>query len=232
MTLAIRMALGCIAALAVSAAAYAQPIAGVTYTYDLSQADPGTGIFTTFLSDPAAQDPTNTKLTDGELGDDMNVSDVMAGCCRFNNGTWIVVQNGGFGGAPQPKIDVTLPGTFSLASVQLTYLVEDPSFIYAPQPQTGINALTVSGAGFSEFTNDFNPIFGTGGDSGTGVVERRSATVLLGGVSASQLSIDVRTPFTFIALGELIVNQVPEPATWCLCGLGTFAIFAMRRRLR
>lgn len=213
------------ASLAIVTAVSAGPIAGITYTYDLSQADPGTGIFTTFHADPNSQDPTNTKLTDGNLGDDVTPS---GGGAIFDNGTWSVVQNGGFGGAPQPMIDVVLPGTFLLESVEVFYLVEDPVGIYAPQPQTGIDAVTVFGAGFSEFSNNVIPIFGPGGDSGTGVIERRSIVVSLNGVSASSLSIDVRTPFTFIALGEIVVNEVPEPASFALLSAG--GLLLLRRR--
>ena len=225
---------------AFAAAAHAGPIiTGVTYAYDLSMADPGTGILTTFHDAATSQDPDLTKLTDGEPGSEVGVGEPPT---LFTNGTWVGVQNGGFGGAPQPKVDFDLGGTFILESVEVTYLVEDPSFIYAPQPIPDgaggnlFDAITVftstDGVSFDPAgaSNDFNPIFGEGGDSGTGVRERRSVLVDLGGVQASHLNIDVRTPFTFIFLGEVTIRQVPEPASLGLLGIGALTLLARRRR--
>ncbi len=213
--------------------ALANPVAGTTYTYDLSEADPGTGIFTEAIVDtedfiapatPPTVDPSlwaalpgQGILTDGDLGsllgwDDPNPS------ATFPNGTFAGFRSDGFGGAPRPKIDIDLGGTYDLNSITLHYLVEDAQFIYAPQPISDgeggflFDAFTVSGstdgANFSELgsTNGFNPIFGPGGDSGSGALDIRTATIDLTGNTASYLSLDLRTPFTFLVLSEYVVD--------------------------
>jgi hypothetical protein len=208
-------------------------VAGVTYTYDLSQADPGTGIFTTVHPDADdADDDTDLaaittfgRLTDGDLGSLTPVPTAV-----FPNGSYAGFRNDGFGGAPQPKIDIDLKGTYSLNSLTLYALIEPASTIFAPQPQTGIDALTVSGSTdgttFSVlgFSNGFPAI-----DFGD-PTQVTSATVDLGGAAVSHLSVDVRTPFTFIFLSEFTIDAVPEPATLCLACLGILPLMRCRRR--
>ncbi|MEX2170924.1 MAG: PEP-CTERM sorting domain-containing protein [Pirellulales bacterium] len=198
----------------------------MTYTYDLSQSDPFTGFFTAPHPEAAADDTDDATdstavtsrglLTDGDFGSDV-IGDPNLGCCRFNNTTYAGFRNDGIGGAPQPKIDVDLGGTFNLNSFTLHYLVEDRPSIYSPQQISNsqgmeFNALTVSGStdgeNFSEFgfTNDFVPVFGPGGDVGTDVSEVRIATIDLTGSTASHVSIDIRTPWSWIFLSEIVVD--------------------------
>jgi hypothetical protein len=219
-------------AIVLSAIASADPIGGMTYTYDLSQPDGdpgsgGTGILTTPHGDPRANDTVDNSdltavtsagdLTDGNLGSLATVG-FGSQMVVFANGTYAGFQNGGFGGAHQPKIDVTLGGTYLVDTLTLYYLVEDSTSIYAPQPVPDgsggnlFDALSVSGSSdgvnFTTlgFTNDFIPVFGLGGDFGSGLTEVRSATISLGGSLATHLSVDVHTPYTFIFLSEIVVD--------------------------
>lgn len=224
----------CVAALLLGQAnALANPVTDTTYTYDLSEADPGTGIFTEAIVDaedfvvPGTPQATNPPLwatlpglgilNDGDVGsllgwDDPNPS------ATFPNGTFAGFRNDGFGGAPRPKIDIDLGGTYDLNSVTLHYLVEDAQFIYSPQPISDgeggflFDAFTVSGSTdgtiFTELgsTNSFNPLIGPGGDSGSGALEIRIATIDLTGSTASHLSLDLRTGYSFLVFSEYVVD--------------------------
>jgi hypothetical protein len=214
--------------------ARAQPIAGMTYTYDLSTEDIDPGGFAVFVrpyADPGdtandTLDDSNKaaitsrgRLTDGELGS-MALSGV--DCCLFNNGTYAGFRGDpGIGLAPKPKINVDLGGDYALDSFTLHYLVEDQPSIYSPRRVPDNNdpiqfdALTVygstNGVDFTKlgFSNDTNPVFGLNGDYGSGVRERRSLTIQLGGAHATNLMIDVRSPWTYTFLGEFVVNGSP-----------------------
>ena len=211
----------------VGTAVAADPITGFTYTYDLSMADPFTGFFTAPHPDVPANDTDNASdpaavtskgvLADGDLGDPV-FTNPPAGCCLFNNGTYAGFRNDGAGGAPQPKIDIDLGGTFQLNSFTLHYLVEDRPSIYAPQPIRNMagdimfNAVTVSGSTDGEtyaplgFDNDFVPVFGPDGDFGSGAAEIRTSMIDLMGATASHLSIDIRTPWSWIFLSEIVLD--------------------------
>jgi hypothetical protein len=214
-------------ALLIAAPVAADPITGFTYTYDLSMADPFTGFFTTPHPDVPANDTDNASdpaavtskgvLADGDLGDPV-FTNPSGGCCLFNNGTYAGFRNDGAGGAPQPKIDIDLGGTFQLSSFTLHYLVEDRPSIYAPQPIRNMagdimfNAVTVSGSTDGEtftplgFDNDFVPVFGPDGDFGSGAAEIRTSMIDLMGANASHLSVDIRTPWSWIFLSEIVLD--------------------------
>ena len=74
------------------------------------------------------------------------------------------------------------------------------------------NGLTVSGSTDGEnfiplgFYNDFVPVFGPDGDFGSGAAEIRTATFSLNDAMASHLSVDIRTPWSWIFLSELVVD--------------------------
>lgn len=194
--------------------ARAAPIAGMTYVYDLSRCDPNTTICTT--PHASADDTTMLSiLTDGNLG---SLVPLEGGTVVFNNGTYAGFRNDGFGGASQPGITIDLHGSYTLNSFVLHYLVEDGPAIYAPQPIPNgsggflFDALTVydysdgaQGARLGS-TNEFVPVFGLNGDFGSGATEVRTATINLGGVSASKLFVDVHTPYSFIFLSEIVVD--------------------------
>jgi hypothetical protein len=216
-----------LAAMLLGTAVAADPITGFTYTYDLSMADPFTGFFTAPHPDVPANDTDNASdptavtskgmLADGNLGDP-EFTNPVAGCCLFNNGTFAGFRNDGAGGAPQPKIDIDLGGTFGLNSLTLHYLVEDRPSIYSPQPIRNMagdimfNAVTVSGSTDGEtftqlgFDNEFVPVFGPDGDAGSGAADIRTSTIELMGASATHLSVDIRTPWSFIFLSEIVLD--------------------------
>jgi hypothetical protein len=215
------------AALVIAAPAVADPITGFTYTYDFSMADPFTGFFTAPHPEVPANDTDNASdpaavtskgvLADGDLGDP-EFTNPPGGCCLYNNGTFAGFRNDGAGGAPQPKIDIDLGGTFQLNSFTLHYLVEDRPFVYAPQPIRNTagdivyNAVTVSGSTDGEtftplgFDNDFVPVFGPDGDNGSGAAEIRTSMIDLMGATASHLSVDIRTPWSWIFLSEIVLD--------------------------
>jgi hypothetical protein len=220
--------IACLAILLGAVSASADPITGMTYTYDLSEEDVFIGNYYTTphpevpandtddASDPSAITSKGV-LTDGDFGSLVFTGPPGFGCCLYNNGTYAGFRLDG-GRVPQPKIDVDLGGTYTLNSFTLHYLVEDRPSIYAPQPVMNEggpilwHGLTVSGnsdgENFTElgFTDDFVPVFGPGGDNGTDVAEVRTATIDLNGETATHLSIDVRTPWSWIFLSEIVVD--------------------------
>jgi hypothetical protein len=213
--------------------AHAQPITGTTYTYDLSTEDVDPGGFPVLVrpymdaGDTAndTMDASNQsaitsrgKLTDGQLGSTL-LSDPNSGCCLFNNGTYAGFRGDpGIGLAPKPKINVNLGGEYALDSFTLHYLVEDQPSIYSPRRVPDNNdpimfdAVTVfgstNGVDFTKlgFSNDTNPVFGLDGDFGSGAREVRSLSIPLNGGHATHLMIDVRSPWTYIFLGEFVVT--------------------------
>ncbi len=216
-----------------AASASAAPITGMTYTYDLSTQDVDPGGFMGYYVRPHAfadddivdssdrsRITTAGMLTDGNFGSLNKVPFSFPSMVIFANGTYAGFRGEpGIGHAPKPKIDIDLGGTYGLTSLTLYYLVEDPTSIYSPRPvpddptqPTLFNALTVYGStdgiDFTSlgFTNDFNPVFGPDGDVGSGAKEVRTATIDLTGSTASHLSVDVRTPYTYIFLSELVVD--------------------------
>jgi len=222
-----RCAIFSAAVLLTVATALADPITGLTYTYDLSQPDPFSGVFTMPHPDEPANDTVDATdpaavtskgvLVDMNLGS-LEFTNPATGCCLFNNGTYAGFRNDGAGGASQPKIDIDLGGLYMLTSFTLHYLVEDRPSIYAPQPVKDTagnilyNGLTVSGStngeDFTElgFYNDFKPVFGPDGDFGTDAAEVRTATIDLTGTTASHISVDIHTPWSWIFLSEVVIE--------------------------
>lgn len=227
-------------ALLCTAMAGAVPLTGLSYTYDLSAPDVDPGGFETFVVPHAFADDdivnnsdlikitTAGLLTDGNLGSLTKVPFGFPPLVIFANGTYAGFRSDlGIGHAPQPKIDIDLGGRFELNSFTLYYLVEDSTSIYSPRPvpdtsppaaDPDFDALTVygstNGVNFASLalSNDFHPLFGLDGDVGSGAEEVRSVTLSLAGATASHLSIDVRTPWAFIFLSELIVDGAPVAA--------------------
>ncbi len=227
-----------------SAFALGTPIAGVTYHYNpplLANPDDGNGEWTWNF---AGKDLTETKLTDGVFGSLAHIpaSEPVA----FTNGTWVGYNNDtAFEG--HPRVDLNLGGLHQVRSVAVQYLIEAPPFIFAPQPCPasdpncfgGVDAMTVSGSidGLVyvplQASNDFEPIFGPTGSIDMNTVDERTAVFDFSplGVPASHIRVDVRSPFTWIFLGEITVGEVPEPATILLLGVSLVGLaFAVRRR--
>lgn len=247
------MKCGCCRMLAVTALALwtatafaaGAPIAGVTYHYNpplLPNPDDGNGEWTWNF---AGKDLTETKLTDGILGSLAHIpaSEPVA----FTNGTWVGYNNDtAFEG--HPRVDFDLGGMYQVQSVEVQYLIEAPPFIFAPQACSaddpdcfgGVDALTVSGStdgvNYSSLgmSNAFEPIFGPTGSVALGTVDARTAVIDMGpgGVAASHIRVDVRTPYTWILLGEVTINQVPEPTAMSLLGIGLVGVTSRLRRRR
>ena len=220
--------------LVITAPAQAAPIAVAGYTYDFSQTDDVGGAT---VIHPFATDPGNTLLTDGDLG---SLALVPFGIqnVAFPNGTWVGFTNHGSGNAYQPRVELDLGGTFNIDTVQVSYLVEDEASIYAPNIVTAVdpntlevitvhNALTVAtspdGTTFTDaaFTNDFVL---QADDAAAGSFEQRTATVSLGGASASHVSIEIHTPWSFIFLGEITITEGAAPLVGDLDGDGFVGI--------
>lgn len=234
-------AIACLVLVAISATAYATPIAGVTYDYNpalLPNPDDGNGEWTWNF---AGKDLTQTRLTDGVLG----TLDILPGeTVAFSNGTWSGYFAGD-GGVGHPRVDLDLGGTYQVKSVEVQYLIEASPFIFAPQPvdfeSDGVidaNAMSIFGSsdGISYnpigTSNAFEPIFGPAGSIALGTRDARTAVIDFGpaGVAATHIRVDVRTPFNWIFLGEITVNQVPEPAALGLIGPGLMGLLVARRR--
>jgi PEP-CTERM motif len=226
-------ALGVVAGVGSPAQAAPIPVAG--YTYDFSQTD---AIGGATVIHPFATDPSNALLTDGDLG---SLALVPFGIqmVAFPNGTWVGFTNHGFGDAYQPRVIIDLGGTFNVDQVQVSYLLEDESSVYAPEvynlynEQTGEilgilqNAMTVQtstdGINFTEaaVTNDFTPTVDL---VGTNILEQRTKTVSLGGVSASYVAVEIHTPQSFIFLSEIEVTEGAPPLVGDLDGDGFVGI--------
>jgi len=152
----------------------------------------------------SALDPGNTILTDGATG---SLTDGPGSA--FANGTWVGFSNNSAEGGPQPRVVLDLGGVFDVDSVEVFYLVSATPFIFAPQPVPGVaDAITVEtssdGVNFSAVASSNN--FATiAEDQAISAFEVRSVVLDLGGISASHIAIDVRTPFTFTFLGEVKV---------------------------
>lgn len=192
-------------------AASAAAIPGVTYTYD-----PSTSPYNGLVGPD-----TGGQLTDGIHGS--LVPDALVDpLAAFRNGTWVgFTENGATN--PQPGVIMDLGGTYNVGSVEIEFLIEPGPAIFAPQTPTGEHALTIlDGATVLETFDAFPAI-----DWGQ-APEVFTATVPLGGVSLSGLTVDVRSPYDHIFVSEITVNEVPEPASLALTGIG--GLLLLRRR--
>lgn len=234
-------AIVCLVLVALFTPANAMPLAGVTYDYNpalLPNPDDGNGEWTWNF---AGKDLTQTKLADGVLG----TLDILPGeTVAFSNGTW-AGYFAGDGGVGHPRVDLDLGGTYQVKSVEVQYLIEASPFIFAPQPvdfesdgMVDANAMSIFGstAGIDYnpigASNAFEPIFGPAGSIALGTRAARTAVFEFGpaGVTASHLRVDIRTPFNWIFLGEITVNQVPEPAALGLLSSGLLGLLFVERR--
>lgn len=202
----------CVAA-ALGVSASAAPIAGVTYTYV-----PGTSPFNGFAPDAGGQ------LTDGIHGS-LTPDPLVDPLAAFRNGTWVGFTENGAAN-PQPGVDLNLGGTHQVQSVEVEILIEPGPFIFAPQTPTGGHAVTIlDGATVLATFDGFPAIdFGASPSIETAVIDLGP-----GGVSLSNLVVDVRTPFDHVFVSEITVNEVPEPASLTLMGLGGLAMLRRRR---
>jgi hypothetical protein len=155
---------------------------------------------------PSAGDPTLSRLTDGNDG---SLQDGVGSA--FANGTWVGFGDNGPSGGPQPGIVLDLGGLQAVESVEVTYLVDASSFIFSPQAIPGVtDALSIltstDGTTFASqsSTSDFVE-WST--DLSNEAFEVRTITLALSGIAATHLKLDVRTPNTWIFLGEIRVFE-------------------------
>ncbi|MEZ6191609.1 MAG: PEP-CTERM sorting domain-containing protein [Phycisphaerales bacterium] len=210
MKMASKVMAASVIALGIGTAAHAAPIAGVTYTYDAS-----TSPFNGFAPDAGGQ------LTDGVHGS-LTPDPLVDPLAAFRNGTWVGFTENGAAN-PQPGVNLDLGGTYNVDSVEIEFLIEPGPFIFAPQTPTGGNALSILSGITVLNTFDVFPAIDFGQQP-----EIFTAVVPLGGVSLSALTVDVRSPYDHIFVAEITVNEVPEPASLGLLGLGGLAM--IRRR--
>ena len=105
-----------------------------------------------------------------------------------------------------------------LASVAITYLVDDEAKVHAP------DAVVVSFSdGGSPFGDDIASFdFDNSDDNATdpvGIGAIRTLTVDLGGVSADKVRLDFLNDFEWTGIMEVSFTPVPEPSTWLLAAL-------------
>jgi hypothetical protein len=172
-------------------------------------------------SDPGENGSTVKRLTDGVVGPWSFVNQVTVGYQHNPPGTSATAI---------PMVDLDLGGTHQVKSVEVNYIIDHLSFIFAPQTHMEILGST-DGINFSQigFKNDFPTVAESQAAMTTGV-----QSVVFdfgpGGTSASHIRVDTRTWATFFFMSEISVNQVPEPASISFLGLAAVSLIAVRRR--
>jgi len=173
-------------------------------------------------TDPNEDGQTVKRLTDG-----------VTGPWSFLNLASVGFQHNppGTSTTPVPMVDLDLGGTYRIGSVDVNYIIDHVSGIFAPQTSMEILGST-DGTNFSPigFKNDFPTVAESQAAMTTGV---QSALFDFGpgGAVASHLRLDVRTWATFYFMTEITVDAIPEPASTSLLGVGLVgSCLASRRR--
>jgi len=200
----------------VAASASAQSIPVSSYTYQ----NP-TEWALHWSSDPNENGSTVKRLTDGVVGP-----------WSFSNQVTVGYQHNppGTDATAIPMVDLNLGGTHQVQSVEVNYIIDHVSFIFAPQTHMEILG-SADGTNFSQigFKNDFPTVEESQAAMTTGV-----QSVVFdfgpGGTTASHIRVDVRTWATFFFMSEITVNQVPEPASVSLLGLAAVSLMGIRWR--
>jgi hypothetical protein len=213
----LRFAVAIVGYCLLSASASAQPIPVISYTYQ----NPMEWALH-FSSDPGENGQTVKRLTDGVVGP-----------WSFSNQVTVGYQHNppGTSETAIPMVDLNLGGTHQVRSVEVNYIIDHASFIFAPQTHMEILGST-DGTNFSQigFKNDFPTVEQSQAAMTTGI-----QSVVFdfgpGGTTASHIRVDTRTWATFMFLSEITVNAVPEPAATTLTGMAVLLLPAFRRRV-
>ena len=197
----------------------------ISYAYETNAAiahgPPGGGV----LGDPA-----RTKFIDG-VADNINW---LTGVDQ-----WVGVQDPAFVPAnlagdtelPQPRVEFSFASAQPLASVKITYLVDDEAKIVAPD--SVVASFSNSGSAFGDEVVSFG--FDNSDDLDADLADGaiRMLTLDLGGITADKVRLDFFNDFEWTAIGEVQFTAVPEPSTGALLAVGaTAAAIALRRRRR
>jgi hypothetical protein len=200
-----------------AASVVAAPIAVNSYTYQ----NPSEWALH-WSSDPNENGSTVKRLTDGVVGP-----------WSFSNQVTVGYQHNPPGTAETaiPMVDLNLGGTHQVKSLEVNYIIDHVSFIFAPQTHMEILGST-DGLNFSRigFKNDFPTVEQSQAAMTTGI---QSVVFDFGplGTTASHIRIDTRTWATFFFMSEITVNAIPEPVSAMLLACGLFgACIATRRR--
>ena len=200
-----------------AASMFAAPIAVNSYAYQ----NPSEWAFH-WSTDPNENGTTVKRLTDGVTGPWSFVNQATVGYQHNPPGTSETAI---------PMVDLNLGGTFEVKSLEVNYIIDHVSFIFAPQTHMEILGST-DGTNFSRigFKNDFPTVAESQAAQTTGV---QSVVFDFGpsGTTASHIRVDTRTWATFFFMSEITVNQVPEPVTVISLGFGLLgACLAFRSR--
>ncbi|MEX2170925.1 MAG: PEP-CTERM sorting domain-containing protein [Pirellulales bacterium] len=203
-----------------AASASAAPIAVDSYVYQ----NPAEWALH-WSSDPNENGQTVKRLTDGVVGPWSFANQVAVGYQHNPPGT---------SADAIPMVDLDLGGTFQVESLEVNYIIDYVSGIFAPQ--IGMDILgSTDGTNFSLIGSkvvgvDFPTVAQSQAAQHTGV---QSAVFDFGpgGTTATHIRVDVRTWATFFFMSEITVNAVPEPSSIALLGLGLMGFcLAVRHR--
>jgi hypothetical protein len=205
-----------------AASASAAPIAVDSYVYQ----NPAEWSLH-WSTDPNEDGQTVKRLIDGVVGPWSFVNQVTVG---YQHGSPFP----GTSADAIPMVDLDLGGTFGVESLEVNYIIDYVSGIFAPQ--IGMTVLgSTDGTNFSLIGSkvvgvDFPTVAESQAAQTTGV----QSTVFdfgPGGTTASHIRVDVRTWATFFFMSEITVNAVPEPSSVALIGIGLIgSCIAVRRR--
>lgn len=118
---------------------------------------------------------------------------------------------------PKPGVIIDLGDVYDLESITIYYMVRQGSGVYAPDTLD----ITIDDVALPQIT-DFDH---SNWEAGNAV---RSVTIDLTGYSGQSIYLDFRNTGQWLGLAEIVVNAVPEPASFALIALG--GLLMLKRR--
>jgi hypothetical protein len=205
------------------------PLPPISYVYEsnsaVAHAPPGGGVL---------GDPGRTKLIDGAASNTnwLNPPDQWVGS---QDPAFVPDNLAGDTELPQPRVEFTFDSPRPLASVTITYMVENDAKIYAPDYV--VASFSSGGGAFggdvvgSDFDNTPDG-FPNPPTVAEGAI--RMLTLDLGGVVADKVRLDFFNDFEWTAIGEVSFTAVPEPSTYAFALLAAAAssVASWRRRAK